>query len=110
MRSIAAPGMASDPEDCEQMRRYLESAACAELFGATIESARCYLHVFLAGARRGSLMRPQEVTSPILERYQRYLFHWRAERPAARGFSTQLNCTDAVRGVFQMADRPNVLL
>ncbi len=43
----------------------------------TITGRRTYLKYFVAWSLERGLMRPAEITKPILERYQRHLFHHR---------------------------------
>jgi integrase/recombinase XerD len=46
---------------------------------ATIETREVYLRYFLLWCDERGLGRPQDITKPILKRYQRYLFLYRKE-------------------------------
>jgi integrase/recombinase XerD len=60
-------------------------------------------------AERG-LTRPSEITKPILERYQRFLFLYRKRDGAPLGFSTQHDRLGAVRAFFKYLSRTNQIL
>lgn len=54
--------------------------------------------------------RLQEVTKPILDRYQRHLFHMRKANGKPLSFSSQLQRLTPVRAYFNWLTRQNVLL
>ena len=43
----------------------------------TTENREVYLRYFIEWCEARGLGQPQEVTKPVIERYQRYLFHYR---------------------------------
>ena len=57
-----------------------------------------------------SLTRPADVTKPILERYQRHLYHHRTARGRPMTFQTQHAYLVSVRAFFKWATRQNYLL
>ncbi len=76
----------------------------------TIHGRRTYLKYFALWAIERGLMRPDEITKPILERYQRHLFHHRkttGEPMSVRGQHARLI---PVRAFFKWAARANHLL
>ena len=70
-----------DPSDAEGlyawMKRYLEALRVKNYSERTVENRNSYLGFFIAWCEARSILRPQEVTKPILERYQRHLYHHR---------------------------------
>jgi integrase/recombinase XerD len=56
------------------------------------------------------MLYPQEITKPILERYQRHLFHMRRPDGRALSFRAQHSRLVPVRGYFKWLTRQNVLL
>ena len=80
----------------------------------TIEQRRDGLKTFLLWALERELKRASEITRPILESYQRWL--WRYERPSKEGkakrlgISTQRGRLGALKDWFSWLVRQNVLL
>ncbi len=76
-----------DPNDAEDMYawmvRYLEAMRVRNYSERTVENREMYLGFFIAWCDARSITRPQEVTKPILDRYQRHLFTC-ARRTASR--------------------------
>ena len=72
------------------------------------------LRLFIEWCEARGLGRPREVTKPILERYQRHIYHLRKQQGKGRGnplsFQVQLNRLTAVRMLFRWLTRENVLL
>lgn len=76
----------------------------------TIHGRRTYLKYFIAWSIERGLTRPAEITKPILERYQRHLFHHRkrdGEPMSVRGQHARLV---PVRAFFKWAARANHIL
>lgn len=65
---------------------------------------------FCSWCEERGLIRPQEVTKPILERYQRWLFHYRKKNGHPLGASTQYGTIVVVRGYFRWLARQNFIL
>ena len=76
----------------------------------TVESRRDYLRYFHDWCRERGLESPTEITRPILERYQRWLFHYRKANGQPLGFRTQNTRLTALKGLFQWLTRHNYLL
>lgn len=83
------------------MDAYLLRLAVKHQSPRTIETRRRALVLFVKWCQERELMRPQQVTRPILESYQRHLWHHRtkADKPLAVG--TQIGRLAAVRGLFK---------
>lgn len=58
---------------------YLEWMREKDYSPATVRSRDAYLHYFLEWCDERIFTRPNEITKPILERYQRYLYTYRKE-------------------------------
>lgn len=73
-----------DPDNPESlynhMRRFLRWQAEKNYSPKTIENREVYLRYFIQWCDERGLSKPQEITKPIIERYQRYLFLYRKER------------------------------
>ena len=76
----------------------------------TVENNQSYLGVFVAWCEARSITRPREVTKPIVERYQRHLFHLRKENGKPLSFRAQYARLMHVRGYFKWLARQNALL
>lgn len=53
--------------------------------------------------------RPGAVTKPILERYQKYLYHYRKANGAPLSFASQTNHLSAIKGWFKWLARQNLI-
>ena len=71
---------------------------------------RVHLSLFERWAAERGLMEPVEVTRPVLERYQRYLFHYRKKDGRPLSFSSQHSRLSALRQWFKWLTRQNYLL
>lgn len=78
--------------------RYLEWLLVKNYSPRTVENRESYLAFFIGWCEQRSLLYPQEITKPILERYQRHLFHLRRGdgRALTFGRSTRVSCRCAV--------------
>jgi hypothetical protein len=103
-----------DPNDPEGlycwMLRYLEALRIKNFSGRTVENRESYLGFFIEWCEARSITRPQEVTKPIIDRYQRHLFHLRKPSGKPLSFSAQIARLVPVRGFFKWLTRQNVLL
>jgi len=100
-----------DPEGLAAwMLRYLEWMAVQNYSDQTIVSRKTDLHQFNEWCKERSLKRPQEITKPILERYQRYLFHYRQPNGSPLSFSRQAARLIALRGLFKWLTKQNHIL
>ncbi len=103
-----------DPNDPEGlyvwMKRFLEALRVKNYSERTVENRESYLSFFIAWCEARSIARPQEVTKPILERYQRHLFHLRKADGKPLSFRAQFARLVPVRAYFKWLTRQNVLL
>src|SRR5512139_371329 len=95
-------GDVSDPAGLgAQAEAYLEWQRVRNASPRTVENNDKSLRLFVEWCEARSLSRPQEVTKPILERYQRHLFHFRSARGGRPlSFRTQHIRLGAVRAFF----------
>jgi integrase/recombinase XerD len=89
---------------------YLDWIATHNFSPDTVASRREYLGYFRAWCGERGLQSPTEITRPILERYQRWLFHYRKTNGQPLGFRTQATRLAALKGFFQWLARHNHLL
>jgi len=93
---------------------YLENLAVRNYSPETIEGRRDGLKTFVAWAQERTLTRAGEITRPILESYQRWLWHY--QKPTKRGtgkrlgISTQRARLGTLKDWFSWLVRQNVLL
>jgi integrase/recombinase XerD len=90
--------------------RYVEWLRTRNYSGRTVENRESYLALFVAWCEARSIARPQEVTKPMLEAYQRHLFHLRRADDRALSFRSQHARLVPVRALFRWLTRQNVLL
>lgn len=84
-----------------QVRNYSE---------VTVRNRRVHLGFFLRWCSERGLQEPVEITRPVLERYQRYLFHYRKQNGQPLSFHSQHTRMAPVRVWFKWLVRQNYLL
>src|SRR5580658_6121074 len=90
--------------------QFLESSAARGLSDQTVETRRRALMRFIAWCDERELSNPRDVTLPVLERYQRYLYHYRKPNGAPLTFGSQQTLLAPLKGFFQWAARERHLL
>jgi integrase/recombinase XerD len=76
----------------------------------TVANRERYLRLFFAWCEARSVTRPEEVTKPMVDRYQRHLFHYRSANGKPLSFVSQIESLRPLRGYFKWLTRTNVLL
>ena len=76
----------------------------------TVEGREANLRAFIAWAAERGLTRPQEITKPILERYQRYLFLYRKQNGDPLSSRSQHARVTPIRAFFKWLTRANHIL
>jgi len=105
------PASASDPEGLwVWAERFLTSLSVRNYSKATVANRRSCLRFFVRWGDARSITRPEEVTKPILEAFQRTLFYHRQANGKPLGFQSQLGHLVAVRMYFKWLTRQNVIL
>ncbi len=77
---------------------------------ATISTRKQSLIVFVRWCVERSLTKPTEITLPILERYQRHLFHYRKSNGEPLGYVSQRSRLIPVKTFFQWLTRSRHIL
>jgi len=90
--------------------QYLEWIASHGFSEDTVNTRRAYLGYFHEWCQERGLEAPIEITRPILERYQRWLYYYRKTNGQPLGFRTQHTRLQAIKSFFQWMARQNHLL
>ncbi len=103
-----------DPNDPDGMvaylNRYLDWLHIQNYSKATIKGRDHYLSVFIVWCDERSLKRPNEITKPILERYQRHLYLHRKKDGEPLSFRSQHSHLVPIRAWFKWLTRQNHIL
>jgi len=89
---------------------YLESLASRNYAEGTLEGRGDALKVFLAWAAERELTRASQITRPILESYQRWLWRCIKANGQRLGWSTQRNRLSILKDFCRWLTRQNVIL
>ena len=92
------------------MAQYLEWIATHGFSEDTVATRRAYLGYFHEWCKERGLEAPIEITRPVLERYQRWLYHYRKSNGQPLGFRTQHTRLQSIKSFFQWMARQNLLL
>jgi len=104
-------GDASDPESLyNHMRRFSAWLREKNYSATTIASREVYLRFFIAWCDERGIRRPQEVTRPIIERYQRFIFVYRKSNGQPLSTSSQHIRMTPIRAWFKWLARQNFIL
>ena len=113
-RNRKTPEMIGDFNDPHGMgvllAHFLEWMRVKNYSEETVINRHCTLNRFIIWADERGVMRPNEVTRPILERYQRFLFHLRKRNGDPISFRTQHGNLVPVRAWFKWLARNNHIL
>ena len=91
-------------------RRFLQHLAVKGHTEKTVKQRGHALAVFTAWCSERSITRPNEVTRPIVESFQRHLFHRRQPSGRPLSFSTQHGLLVPVKLWFKWLTRQNIIL
>jgi integrase/recombinase XerD len=89
---------------------YCEAMRVKNFSEATIGVRRRIFDLFAAWALERGISRPNQITRPILERYQRYLFHYRRPNGQPLSWRGQLTRLVPLKSFFSWLTRQNLLL
>ena len=103
-RSIEHNGITS------YLNRFLEWSAAMNYSSETTHKRENSLQRFIVWCDERGLDNPQDVTSPILERYRRHLFHYRKTNGAPLSFSTQHGYLAPLKAFFKWLSKENYIL
>lgn len=92
------------------LEEYLVWMGAQNFSGDTLKTFRACIGYFLEWCGQRSLEEIQEITRPVLERYQRSLYHYRKKDGSPLTFRTQNGRLRALKGWFRWLARQNYLL
>lgn len=103
-----------DPNDPDGLgvwsRRYLEAMRVRAFSELTLQNRAVYLAQFIDWCAARSLGRPHEITRPILERFQRFLFHYRQRNGRPLSLWSQNSRLSTLKALFRWLVRQGVLV
>jgi integrase/recombinase XerD len=104
-------GNPNDPQGMAVlMERFLEWLRVKNYSERTVTNRKVYLQYFILWAEERGITRPNEVTKPIIERYQRYLYHHKKKDGQPLSFRSQHGRIIPIRAWFKWLTRNNYLL
>jgi integrase/recombinase XerD len=104
-------GDVRDPNSLyHHLQRFLVWLRERNYSAATVDSRDNYLRYFILWCDERGLSRPQDITKPILERYQRYLFLYRKEDGQPLSARSQHTRITPLRAYFKWLARQNHIL
>lgn len=107
----AVVGDLSDPRSLgSKLVEYLGWLRVKNYSDRTVGNRELYLGYFIGWCEDRGILRPGEVTRPILERYQRYLYHYRKKDGKPLSFRSQYSRLVPVRAFFKWLTRYNHIL
>ncbi len=108
---IQVKGDHADPHGMPALAEaYLEWMRVRNYSKQTITNRRRYLGYFFSWCEERTILRPNEVTKPILERYQRHLYFYRKKSGEPLTFHSQHAQMVPVRAFFKWLTRGNFIL
>jgi len=108
---LAPIGDPTDPDSLyAYLLRFLEWMRVKNYSDRTTENREVYLRYFIDWCEARGLSRPQDITKPIIERYQRYLFHYRKKDGEPLSIRSQHTRLTPVRAYFKWLTRENYIL
>ena len=110
-KTLEPIGDPNDPRGMAVMLSgFLEWMRVKNYSAKTIECRQFVLHRFIHWAEERGIVRPNEVAKPILERYQRFLYHFRKKNGDPISFRTQHGNLVPIRAWFKWLARNNHVL
>ena len=104
-------GDLSDPRGfAALLSHYLEWMRVQNYSDRTVGNRELYLGYFIGWCDERGINRPAEVTKPILDRYQRYLYHYRRSNGHPLSFRSQYSRLVPVRAFFKWLTKNNHIL
>jgi len=92
------------------MEKHLQALRVLNYSEYTVKNRRVHLWFFLAWCHDRGITEPTEVTRPILEHYQRYLFHYRQKNGNPLSFRSQHTRLVPIRVWFRWLARQHHIL
>src|ERR1700754_1970427 len=102
-----------DPRDATglyaAMRRYIEHRAVLGSTEQSLWSMERYIRDFIGWADERSVTHPEHVSRAVLDRYQRWLYHYRKANGEPLSIASQRSKLIPVRGLFKWLTRSGAL-
>jgi integrase/recombinase XerD len=92
------------------LEEHLQHLAVRGFTENTLQVRRVHVGMFLKWCAERGLTEPIEITRPVLERYQRYLFHYRKKDGSPLSFSSQHSRLTPLRVWFKWMTKQNYIL
>jgi len=92
------------------LNRFLECSAAIGLSPRTVDIRQRMLKRFIVWCDERGLDKPQDITRPILERYRRYLYHYRKPDGEPISFATQQQRLVPIKAFFKWLTKENYIL
>jgi integrase/recombinase XerD len=111
-RSAAAPSTATPPPPgawADVVARYLEALRLTHYAADTVHIRALYLKYFTAWATARGLTSPADISPAALERYQRWLYHYRKRTGTPLSVWSQHGRLVAVKGLFRWLTKQRAL-
>ena len=110
-RSAVAPSAVPSPPSAwaDVVARYLEALRLTHYAADTVHIRGLYLKYFTAWATARGLTTPADITPAALERYQRWLYHYRKRTGTPLSVWSQHGRLVAVKGLFRWLTKQRVL-
>jgi len=100
-----------DPHGMYQlMKLFIEDMAMKNYSEGTCYGRELFLLLFLEWAGQRGLTRPEQITRPILQRYQEHIFLYRKKSGEPLSFSSQYNRLVAIRAWFKWLAREQYIV
>ncbi len=107
----AISGNPADPRGMAALvAQFVEYLRVRNYSERTVDQRRKCLNWFTEWCEQRGLTRPADVTRPVLERYQRWLYHYRKEDGRPLSFGSQFTRLVSVRMFFKWLARNNHIL
>ncbi len=102
------PGDPSDPQGFTVLcGAFFEWMRVKNYSERTVENRQHYLGAFVTWCQERGIAQPAEVTKALLERYQRWLYHYRKDNGQPLTFGSQFTHLVPVRAFFKWTARNN---
>lgn len=92
------------------IERFLEHSRVRGYSERTLDGQRSNLNCFINWCKERGIDEPNQVTRPILERYRRYLYHYRQANGKPLSLSTQRHRLTPIKLLFRWLTKENHLL
>ena len=92
------------------LREFLDWSGAHAISPRTIRQRQRAIRRFIVWAEARGLSKPSEITLPILERYQRHLYHYRKSDGQALTFGSQYTELVPLKAYFKWATRSRYIL